>query len=139
MNNNLLIEWTDDKEEMGERINNAFKDVQGSSAYSWDRNRPYNGQSHTFNGVRGATILEGITMRDIVDCFVGGALDCCGVDQPELFALRDKPIHDLIYKIDFSSIDPIALAQNMLCRIEKMMDIYPNVAGLIAESEEGGE
>jgi hypothetical protein len=134
----MVVEWTDDEEEMAERLKNAFKDVQGSSAYSWSRNRPYNGQPHTDNGKRGATILEGITMRDIVDCFVGGALDCCGIEQPELYALRDRPIHDLVYKIDFSHIDPMAHAKNMLCRIEKMMGIYPNVDGLMPQNEEQG-
>lgn len=123
----MTIEWTDDEKEMSDRINNAFKDVQGSSAYSWDRNRPYNGQPWTFNGESGKTEVSGITQRDIVDCFVGAALDSCGDKQPELYAKRDKPIHDLIYEVDLESIDPIAWAMNMLIRIEKMMGIYPNV------------
>jgi len=113
----------------------ALKDIQGSSAYSWDRNRPYNGQPHTNNGERGKALVAGLTMRDVVDCFVAGLLDCCGVDQPELYAQADRPIHDLMYRVDLSKIDPGAWGQNMICRIEKMMGIYPNVPHLESEDE----
>jgi hypothetical protein len=113
----------------------VLKDIQGSSAYSWDRNRPYNGQSHTDNGTRGKTLVVGLTMRDVIDCFVAGLLDCCGVDQPELYAQVDRPLHDLMYQVDLSKIDPGAWGQNMICRIEKMMGIYPNVPHLESEDE----
>lgn len=32
-----------------------------------------------------------------------------------------------VYKIDFTKIDPLAIASNLTCAIEKMMGIYPNV------------
>lgn len=35
--------------------------------------------------------------------------------------------HQDVYKLDLSNIDPIAVAQNMSCEIEKMMGIFPNV------------
>lgn len=113
----------------------TMQDIQGSSAYSWDRNRPYNGQPHTDNGIRGKQIVTGLTMRDILDCFVAGLLDCCGGDQPELYAQADKPLHDLMYQVDLVKIDPGAWGQNMTCRIEKMMGIFPNIPPIIYEEE----
>jgi hypothetical protein len=35
-----------------------------------------------------------------------------------------------IYQIDFSKIDPGAIAKNLTCEIEKMMGIFPNVPKL---------
>lgn len=35
-----------------------------------DRERPYDGQSWTDEGVRGKTLVEGLTMRDVCDCLV---------------------------------------------------------------------
>lgn len=32
-----------------------------------------------------------------------------------------------VYKIDFSKVDPLAIAQNLTCEIEKMMGIFPNI------------
>lgn len=32
-----------------------------------------------------------------------------------------------VYKIDFNKIDPLAIAQNMTCEIEKIMGIFPNI------------
>lgn len=34
------------------------------------RDRPYNGQPHTHDGVRGATEIKGVTFRDMRDCFI---------------------------------------------------------------------
>lgn len=31
-----------------------------------------------------------------------------------------------VYKIDFNKVDPLAIAQNFTCQIEKMMGIFPN-------------
>lgn len=45
-----------------------------SSDYRNDRERPYNGQSHTDDGERGKTIVEGLTMRDIRDCLIKAML-----------------------------------------------------------------
>lgn len=38
-------------------------------------------------------------------------------------------INDL-YEFDLNALDPIAIAQNLVCRMEKMMGIYPNVPEL---------
>jgi hypothetical protein len=45
--------------------------TEGSSSdYRNDRDRPYNGQSHTYEGDRGKQLVSGLTIRDIKDCFV---------------------------------------------------------------------
>lgn len=45
-----------------------------------------------------------------------------------------------VYKIRWEEIDPIAMAQNLTCQIEKMMGIYPNIgtalSDLLEESKE---
>ena len=48
-----------------------------SSDYRNDRERPYNGQSHTDEGDRGMTEVKGLTMRDIRDCFIKAFLISC--------------------------------------------------------------
>lgn len=97
------------------------------------RNRPYDGQIHTVYGKRGNTYAQGLTMRDIVDCFVLGILDCLALDDPDLYdkAQKGNWEYEDLYKIkDMNKIDPIAAAQNMCCHMEKMMGIYPNVPAL---------
>lgn len=32
-----------------------------------------------------------------------------------------------VFKVNFNSIDPLAVAQNLTCEIEKMMGIFPNI------------
>jgi len=62
-----------DKEKMDEfnnTLEKAFADCQGDSAFTMDRDRAYNGQLHTDCGERGKTLVEGLTMRDVSDCFV---------------------------------------------------------------------
>ncbi len=88
-----------------------------------DRNRPYSGQSHTHNGERGKAIVEGLTMRDVADCIVGGFLSCGGI-------YKDNPVPNDIYKINLNDIDPGAVIQNTVCNIEKMMGIFPNLPKL---------
>jgi hypothetical protein len=71
-----------------------------------DRNRPYLGQSHTADGERGKTSVEGLTMRDVSDCIRRG------------IALATSK---------YGGLDPVAAAQNTCCEIEKMMGIFPNL------------
>jgi hypothetical protein len=47
---------------------------QSNSDYSNDRKRPYNGQYHTDDGIRGKTLVEGLTFRDIKDCLIKAML-----------------------------------------------------------------
>ena len=112
-----------EEEEVNKQLKWAFAEVQGSGAYSLDRNRPYDAQPHTSGGKRGKQIVSGLTMRDIADCMVLGFLDAAGIQ-------RGNPIRDDIYSIDLDDLDPGAVIQNATCHIEKMMGIYPNVPGL---------
>ena len=52
-----------------------------SLAEHLDRDRPYDGQPHTDAGERGRTMVEGLTMRDVVDCFVRSSLVGPVVDE----------------------------------------------------------
>lgn len=107
-------------DKLNQELEFAFKEIQGSTGFSMDRNRPYDGQPHTHSGERGQTKVEGLTMRDVADCVVKGFLNASGLE------IKD-PIHDDIYKIELDDIDPGAVIQNMVCHIERMMGIFPNI------------
>ncbi len=98
----------------------AIVEIQGSSALSLERDRPYDGQPHTDQGERGKQIVNGLTMRDIADCIVRGFLDCGGIH-------REVPIRDDIYSINLDDVDPGAVIQNAMCHIERYMGIFPNL------------
>ena len=112
-------------------LKNAMAECEGSSAVAYGRERPYNGQPHTPFGIRGAAEVKGLTFRDVMDCFVGGLLECCHETDPELYELKDQALHEYLYKVkDLNAIDPGAWVRNALVRMEKMMGIYPNVPKL---------
>lgn len=117
-------------EDFNNFLERAFAECQGDSAFRMDRERPYNGQPHTDQGERGRTLVSGLTMRDVSDCFVRGFLDAGGINT-------DNPIHDDIYKIDLDKIDPGAAIKNAMCWIEKYMGIYPNVPKLQFKEDTG--
>lgn len=145
-------------EDFKEQLDFALWSTGGSSDYRNDRERPYNGQSWTDEGLRGKTEVKGLTMRDIRDCLIKGFLlsgatkayledgefsKCwdfsSGEVKPTQYLLdnQDKYVftkvetgnwrQNDVYKLDLSNIDPIAVAQNMSCEIEKMMGIFPNI------------
>lgn len=107
------------------------------------RDRPYNGQPHTSTGGRGATEIKGITFRDLRDCFIRAyvlshlSFDNAGkpvqpnaalgdeASKGEAATLCENDVYGLV-----GGIDPIAVAQNLCCEVEKMMGIYPNVPKL---------
>ena len=121
----------------------ALKTDGSSSDYRNDRGRPYNGQPHTDNGVRGKQEVKGITFRDIKDCLIQAILVCSNNENlsSTVFEISNDP--DIgkgtvfsskgtwrtqdVYKVDLSTIDPIALCQNLSCFIESYMGIYPNI------------
>ena len=90
-----------------------------------DPQRAYDGQPHTHCGERGRTIIEGLTMRDLVDCYVVGCYESSG--------LASEEYPESIFELPWDQIDPMAVAQNMLCEIERRMGIFPNVPGLEAK------
>lgn len=104
------------------------------------RNRPYNGQPHTVYGERGKQLVEGLNMRDICDCYVRGFLLSASHLVPEKYNEADKgeeanlTTNDL-FGFDLNHVDPVAIMQNMMCSIEKMMKIYPNIPKLEASDE----
>lgn len=84
-----------------------------------NRERPYSGQPWTTQGERGKTTVEGLTMRDIQDCFIRACYLSSGLSA------RDYPLS--IYNLPWEHIDMMAIAQNLTCEIEKCMGIFPNV------------
>lgn len=84
-----------------------------------DRNRPYSGQSHTDEGERGKTLVEGLTMRDVADCMVVGFLEASG-SYPE------NPTRNDMYAVS-QLPSPGAAITCAMCNIEKMMGIFPNI------------
>jgi len=100
----------------------ALWSTDSSSDYSNDRDRPYNGQPHTVDGIRGKTEVKGLTMRDVKDCLIKAIL------KSSLYKGKDEAWRTQdVYNVDLSKIDPLALAQNLIVSIEKMMGIYPNI------------
>lgn len=111
-----------ENEEFNDSLSMAMSEASGDTAFSMDKDRPYNGQPHTGPGRRGSEVVKGLTMRDIADCMVKGLLSAGGI-------YRDTPVWDDVYKVP-NDIDLIAAVQNAGCEIEKMMGIYPNVPEL---------
>lgn len=87
-----------------------------------DRSRPYNGQPWTDSGIRGKTEVNGLTMRDLRDCYIRGCYDSSGL------APKDYP--KTIFGLNWENIDPMAVFQNMSCWIERYMGIFPNIPPL---------
>ena len=84
-----------------------------------DPQRPYDGQPHTSSGERGKTIIEGLTMRDLMDCYIIG----CYQSSP----LAPAEYPETIFDLPWDQIGPMAVAQNMLCEVERRMGIFPNI------------
>lgn len=89
---------------------------------SLDPNRPFDGQPHTDQGERGKTLVAGLRFRDVADCFVKGWLDASS--RSGLAESGDASYNDVYEGED---VDPLAVMKNMLCRMERMMGVYPNV------------
>ena len=135
MDNNFPI-FDGDDPDLIKKLEVAFSDHSNVC----NRDRPYIGQPHTYTGERGKQEVSGVTMRDIVDCFVMGALLSNGCDQLDLYNAVESDEYatqEMLYKLDWSKIDPVAVAQNMTCCIEKRMGIYPNVPNLVDDKTRG--
>lgn len=99
------------------------------------RDRPYDGKPYTDNGIRGKTFLEGLTMRDIVDCYRRAIALSAGHVAPDAYEKAYEGGIDFdIYKIPLKELDPGAIAQNLTCEIERLMGIFPNVTHLEVNS-----
>jgi len=130
-------------EDFKEKFDFNLWSTQSNSDYRNDKERPYNGQPHTSNGIRGKQVVSGITMRDLRDCLIQAFLVSSSDEelQKKVFEISDDP--DIgkgtkyaakgnwrpqdVYEIDFDDIDPIAVAQNLTCFVEHYMGIFPNL------------
>jgi len=94
--------------------------------------RPYDGQSHTDAGERGKTLVEGLTMRDVADCFARALFQSSG-EGPfyDASAVGDgcRLSNQDMHRIDLNTISPGAWQNSLTCEIEKMMGIFPNLPG----------
>ncbi len=106
------------------------------------RKRAYNGQIHTVYGKRGKTKVKGLTMRDICDCYIRGLLISAPnvsskISMEAMKGERADLDENDLYGFDLNKIDAVAIMQNMMCEVEKMMGIYPNVPKvLLAEPKD---
>lgn len=116
-------------------INRALDELYNETP-SMDRNRPYLGQPHTDSGERGKHIVSGLTMRDIRDCYIRAYImshEYTPKNAPYIDEANKGEAGSLcfadVYELE-GDIDPIAVAQNLCCEIERMMGIFPNVPKL---------
>lgn len=91
-----------------QRTDKDFDD-EAEEAFKKGCERPFNGQPHTFCGVRGSTMIERVNVRTIGDA-VATIL--------HRFEARTHTNLDM---------DTEAIAQNVCILIEKMMGIFPNL------------
>lgn len=122
------------REDFERTLHNAFDDL-GANDDSLYRGRAYNGQLHTDTGIRGQTEIKGITFRDLRDCYIRAVFLSAGHLNPTLYAEACKGENALLsnndlYSLDFNQLDPIAVGQNLSCEVERVMGIFPNVAGI---------
>jgi hypothetical protein len=132
-----------------ERLFDQIGHDLGWHDHNMRRDRPYSGQCHTDTGERGRQEIRGITMRDLRDCFIRAFIHSHQVYksgtieeiQPNATLSReaDKGEHAAICENDLygliGDIDPIAIAQNLTCEVEKIMGIFPNVPKLQVRGE----
>lgn len=88
-------------ENFKEELGFALWSMGSSSDYRNDRERPYNGQSHTSEGIRGKQEVKGLTMRDLTDCMVKAML----ISSPDHAALSTEE-GEFLKCWDFSECKP---------------------------------
>lgn len=107
-------------EDFLDRLYKALEEVTSSNyVQTLFRDRAYDGQPWTADGERGRTEVKGITMRDVRDCYIRGCYESSGLPREQW--------PKSIYELPWDDMDPMAVSQNILCEIEKMMGIFPNV------------
>lgn len=111
------------EKDFSQELKQAISDVcREQYVYTMFRDRPYDGQPWTVEGGRGQQEIKGITMRDLKDCYVKSCFLCSGLPETQYPAT--------IYDLNWQEIDPLAVFQTMMCEIEKLMGIFPNVPKL---------
>ena len=129
---------------MNNQINKIFDQIEhelGWNDHNMQRDRPYGGQPHTCTGQRGATEIQGITFRDLRDCYIRAVLLSTGgamIDGVNLHFAYEEACkgqdavlsENDLYGFNIDKLDPMAIVQNLCCEVEKIMGIYPNVPEL---------
>ena len=103
----------DDPQVVQEELASMLRSVDGSTRIRNDRGRPYDGQPWTDEGIRGATLVEGLSLRDINDCLVQGFLLSSGPGEMCSKAMNGTWIYEDLYKLKLEDLDPRAVIQNM--------------------------
>jgi len=98
--------------------------------HNMQRDRPYKGQQHTDQGERGKQEIHGITMRDLADCYLRAV--CLSTGETPYYHEADKGVdaclsRNDLFELDWNSLDPLAVQQNLTCDVEKIMSIFPNI------------
>lgn len=120
------------KDELIETVERKLAVLQGE--YSGNsRDRPYDGQPWTDQGLRGKTEVTGVTMRDLIDCLYSAMIISSRQEELQrLIPSFDDPeigewTYGDIHSVNMAELDPILLSQNFGCLVEKYMGIFPNV------------
>lgn len=113
--------WAEDAARRVAQFLDEHADATGGLKAALNPDRLYAGQPWTDAGDRGAVLVEGLTFRDIGDCFVIACYESSGLDP------KDWP--RTIYELPWDEMDPVAIRQNLACAIERRMGIFPNVDG----------
>ncbi len=120
-------------------MNKLKRIIEEMGDHTTDQDRPFTGQQHTHNGERGKTEVKGIRFRDLADCVAKAFIDSAvftleNADEMRARAEDGTLNYNDLYMLDLGQMDPIALIQNVNCRVEKVMGIYPNVPRLHDDS-----
>ncbi len=99
---------------------------------STDPNRPFDGQPHTDDGIRGKTEIQGVRFRDLCDCILKAFVHAAAFSVLNEKELYEKVENNTIcsqdlYPLNLSKMSPVALVQNISCEVEKFMGIFPNL------------
>lgn len=134
---------TDELEEFLCEILDSFPEEE---KFTMDRDREFIGEYNSFWGERGKTFVNGMRIRDICDCILRGTLLANAHNHKDFYEEASKGEKaDLaptdLYHASFHNVDPVAVIQNIMCEIEKMMGIYPNIPELqpVDVDEDGNE
>lgn len=122
-----------------EKLESAIHRIAGPKDMT--RNRPYTGQHHTSTGERGRQLITGLTKRDLYDCMIRGYVlshssfkGATLEPEPSNFELISEAKKGEYAQLNSNDmftmvggVDPLAVIQNTLCEVEKMMGVFPNI------------
>ena len=101
----------------------ALLDEMGAHC-NMTRSRSYSGQPHTIEGIRGSRQIQGISLRDLRDCYIRAFCLSDGVDHPIHHQEALKGEHAVLCENDIYelNVDPMAVLQNLMCELERLMN-----------------